>query len=118
LIRYNLPFPPSVNNLFANGKKGRYRTDRYEAWRTLAGQEILVQGRKSLKGKVSLSVCAVRPDRRRRDVSNLLKPVEDLLVDMGVIEDDSLVERITIQWAEAGSFECVVLVQPHEGGVA
>lgn len=118
MIRYNLPFPPSVNNLFANGKKGRFRTDKYETWRTLAGQEIMAQGRKRLKGAVSMSVLAVRPDKRKRDLSNLLKAIEDLLVDMGVIEDDSLIERISIQWADADQYECMVLVQPHEGGVA
>lgn len=32
-----LPCPPSTNNLFANGRNGRYTTDKYAAWQKDAG---------------------------------------------------------------------------------
>src|SRR5690606_33375108 len=119
MIRYELPYPPSVNNLFANSKNGgRYAVESYKAWRKAAGEEIIAQRRQRIKGRFSLAIYVVRPDKRKRDVANLIKAVEDLLVEMQVVEDDSLAERVTIQWADAGSFECLVIIQPAEVGLA
>jgi crossover junction endodeoxyribonuclease RusA len=117
MIRYTLPYPPSVNGLFFNATKGRVKTDAYKAWRRAAGNEIMAQGRQRIRGPVSLSVALVRPDKRRRDLSNTLKAVEDLLVEMQVIDDDSLVQRISIQWVESGP-ACAVIIQHAEEALA
>ncbi|MGE0290381.1 MAG: RusA family crossover junction endodeoxyribonuclease [Bradyrhizobium sp.] len=110
MVRYELPFPPSVNNLFVTVGSKRVRSTRYKAWAKEAGQFILLQGRKRVRGPVSLSVALVRPDRRTRDLSNTLKAIEDLLVDMSVIDDDSLIHRLSVQWVSSGA-PCVVLIQ-------
>jgi len=108
-VRYELPFPPSVNNLFATVGKNRIRSARYKAWAKEAGQLIQVQGRKRVPGSVALAVDLVKPDRRRRDLSNTIKAIEDLLVEMQVIEDDSLVHALSVQWVDAG-VPCVVTI--------
>ena len=117
MIRYELPYPVSTNSLFFNASRGRVKTDRYKAWRKAAGEAILVQGRKRMHGYVSLSMALVRPDQRRRDLSNTIKAVEDLLVEMRVIDDDSLVQRISIQWVESGP-ACAVIIQQAEEALA
>lgn len=48
---------------------------------------------------VSVSISLVRPDRRRRDIDNLLKPLLDLLVRSGLLADDSFVHDLHIKWA-------------------
>lgn len=108
-VRYELPFPPSVNNLFANASKGRCKTEHYSAWLVTAGKLIMMQGRKHVHGHVALAVDLVKPDRRKRDLSNTLKAVEDLLVDMQVIEDDSLIQALSVQWVDSG-VPCVVTI--------
>ena len=40
------------------------------------------------------------PDRRRRDVFNYEKAISDFLVYQGVISDDSLIHKGTVQWVE------------------
>jgi len=116
-VRYELPFPPSMNNLFATVGRKRVRTARYSAWAKQAGEFIIMQGQKRVHGYVSLSVALVKPDKRTRDLSNTLKAVEDILVDMAVIDDDSLIVRISAQWASDGP-PCVVLVQEAVGEMA
>ncbi|WP_127524057.1 RusA family crossover junction endodeoxyribonuclease [Mesorhizobium sp. Z1-4] len=111
-IRYDLPFPPAANNLFFNTGKGRAKSVRYKQWQKDAGNLINAQGRKRITGPVSIYIGAVKPDKRKRDISNLIKPVEDILVAMGVIEDDSLVERVNAEWMPSGP-PCVVIVQEH-----
>jgi crossover junction endodeoxyribonuclease RusA len=117
MARYELPFPPSVNHLFATVGKARVRTARYKAWAKQAGEFILMQGRKRVRGHVSLSVALVKPDKRTRDLSNTLKSLEDLLVDMAVIDDDSLIQRINAQWVESGP-PCVVIIQEASEALA
>lgn len=111
MVRYDLPYPPTTNHLFVNAGKSRVRSAMYKDWCDLAGWSIAEQGRKRIKGAVSLSIALTRPDKRRRDLSNAgLKAIEDLLVEMGVIEDDSLVQRISLQWVNDGP-PCIVLIQ-------
>lgn len=117
LIRYQFAFPPSTNHLFANAGKGRIKSEGYRRWIKGAQGAILEQGRKRQPGPVSLSLALVRPDNRKRDLSNAIKSVEDLLVGMGVIEDDSLVQRLSVQWVPSGA-PCTVLIQPAEMGLA
>lgn len=106
--------PPSVNNLFASAKvkkrtetgaivevQRRVPVKRYKAWQTAAGWEIRARCIPLTVGKVAVAYEVERPtDKRRHDASNLLKGLDDLLVSCGVIEDDSLIERVTIGWAD------------------
>ena len=117
MIRIELPFPPSVNNLYFNGKRGRYRTPSYKSWFALASLNVKDSHRQGI-GPYSLAIALKRPDKRRRDLGNLEKAVSDLLVEHGVIKDDSLCERITLQWDAGIQAECVVIVIPCPGALA
>ena len=94
-----LPFPPSVNALTRNiPGRGRVKTKAYRAWIMEAGLRLNLQKPKRMAGLVRLSIRAVKPDRRRRDLGNLEKAVSDLLVAHRVIDDDSLIQSISMQW--------------------
>ena len=96
----SLPFPPPLNNLFANvAGKGRVKSDRYRQWANAAGWEIQSVRPKAIPGPVAITILLGKPDRRRRDLDGMAKAVCDLLVDHRVIEDDSLVQRLTLAWA-------------------
>ncbi len=113
MIMYSLPYPPTVNGLFVEVAGKRIKTKPYRAWRDAAGWAIKQQqvGKvgKSLTGPVALLVECVKPDGRRRDISNLLKACEDLLVEMGVIEDDQNVMDIRGRWVRQGP-PCLVTI--------
>lgn len=97
-----LPFPPSTNNLFFTTKYGRARTQRYDSWIMEAGNEILRQRPKKVAGPVMLAFEFQEKDRRPRDISNLIKAPEDLLVKHGIIEkdDNSIVRGISAKWSD------------------
>jgi crossover junction endodeoxyribonuclease RusA len=93
-----LPFPPSTNNLFA-GKARRYVSKSYKAWREEAGWTLEQQEPiERFTGPVSLTLALGRPDKRRRDLSNFVKAIEDLCVTHGIIRDDSDVHRLLVYW--------------------
>jgi crossover junction endodeoxyribonuclease RusA len=102
-------FPPSLNNLFANvAGKGRVRADRYRKWANAAGWDLKLNKPQPVKGPVSVTMLFGRPDKRRRDLDGLAKAPADLLVEHGVIEDDSLIQRLTLAWAPITGMQITV----------
>jgi crossover junction endodeoxyribonuclease RusA len=94
-----LPFPPTVNNLFA-GKGRRFPSMNYKNWQAEAALALAAQGPlPSFAGKVALTFTFGRPDNRRRDLFNYVKAPEDALVRHGILVDDSLVEFGAVKWA-------------------
>lgn len=61
------------------------------------------QTKETVTADYILQVTATRPDKRRRDLDNLLKATSDLLVRMRVIEDDNFCRAIVAEWADAGA---------------
>jgi crossover junction endodeoxyribonuclease RusA len=96
-IAFALPFPPSVNGLFA-GKGRRYCSRTYKAWKAAAAPFVPAG---LIPGPYTLDLLFDRPDRRSRDLGNLEKAVSDLLVERGLVIDDSCCERITLAWSDA-----------------
>ncbi|MGM4997815.1 RusA family crossover junction endodeoxyribonuclease [Tardiphaga sp. 538_B7_N1_4] len=98
-----LPFPISVNAMFSNGRTGRHKSQRYADWLNEAGYSLMVQRPKIVKGPVVIS-CLVQDGRdgRKRDITNLIKGPEDLLVSHGIIEadDSSIVREVKMKWSK------------------
>lgn len=113
MTEITLPFPPSANNLFA-GTTRRHISKRYAAWRTTAGWELRAQKARPVTGQVGIEVTLTPPDRRRRDASNFLKAIEDLLVSHRIIADDGqqVVRRVSAQWTEPGAPLARVTITP------
>jgi crossover junction endodeoxyribonuclease RusA len=103
MISFTVSMPPSTNNLYANKPGGgRFKTKAYAEW--IAANEYLValaakDGRK-IAGPYALVVSIGKPDKRKRDIANCLKALEDLLVSVGAVRDDSDCQRIKIEWSE------------------
>lgn len=117
MIRIVLPFPPSVNRLWRATKGGGvYRSKEYKDWQTHAEWAVAGQVKgQFIKGEYEITITAVKPDKRRRDLGNLEKAVSDLLQKTGVIEDDYLCQRIQISWAKTGP-ECLITLKSYKEG--
>lgn len=114
-VTLTLPFPPSTNNLFVNVRgKGRVKSARYAQWCTEAGWEARRQRAGKVEGPYALYITACRPDARRRDLGNLEKPVSDALKAAGIIEDDSLCQKLHMTWGSAGKTVFVSVISTKE----
>lgn len=100
-VQILLPWPPSVNSYYRHLSKGRL------AGRTLISKDgriyretvgVLIEklGREPLDCRLAVTIEANPPDRRRRDLDNLLKSLLDALVSGGAMADDSLIDHLTI----------------------
>lgn len=101
---FTLPYPVSVNGAFKMHNGARL-SKAYRAWRDAAGLELLSQRPQKHGGRVHVSIAFRAPDRRRRDIDNLLKAVLDLCVKHGVIVDNSnrYVAGIAADWVDEGA---------------
>ncbi len=97
-----LDMPPlSVNNLFANGKKGkgRFATDLYKAWQTRALIQLRRQPPWHVPGTVRIRLQFTR-EQTKADLDNLAKPVLDVLVKAGRISDDRNVRELRLLFSD------------------
>lgn len=93
----HLPYPPSVNHYYARtvhggvmvGKRGR-------AYRTEVALLVRTSGAKPIAGDVVLDVAVHPPDKRKRDLDNVLKCLLDALQAGDLYADDNQVSRIHI----------------------
>lgn len=90
-------------------------TKAYIAWTTEALWRIKSQKPTKFSVEVSIAIGIVAPDRRARDIDNLIKPCLDVLVKAGVIQDDNskYVRKVSAQWLASGP-PCVVLITSYE----
>lgn len=115
-----LPYPPTANHLFANAGKKRVKTDHYKAWIKEAGWAVVQQRPAKVLGAYRLQLIAQRPDKRARDIDNLLKCVSDLLKTHGVIEEDSKAQSVFAGWSLEGSVPgggVIVSVEPADAPI-
>ncbi len=102
-----IPFPPSLNSLFP-GKSRRHKSEKYEAWIYEAKRALAQQSFTQFTKPVSISYKFGKPDNRKRDIDNLFKAPNDLLVACGMLKDDSLVHKISGEWADIDGCEVEV----------
>lgn len=113
-MTYDLPVPPSSNNAYFNNKwGGRTKSDELKFWEIEAGQmlrrqkPVALTRRAELLIEVDESACSIQSD-----ITNRVKFVEDLLVDHGILKNDSMkyVASVTSRWAK-GIGACRVTVK-------
>lgn len=102
MIEFTLPWPPSVNTYWRNFNGRMIISAKGREYREYVGDQIMLQGKVAQFTKpLRVVIEAWRPDKRRRDLDNLLKATLDGLAHAGVFEDDSQIVDLRIYWAPA-----------------
>jgi crossover junction endodeoxyribonuclease RusA len=101
MIELTLPWPPTVNTYWRNFNGRTIISAKGREYRKAVADQVLIQrGAKHLDYALQVTIEAFRPDRRRRDLDNLLKAILDSLTHAGVMEDDCLIVDLRIYWAD------------------
>jgi Holliday junction resolvase RusA-like endonuclease len=109
-----LPYPPSVNSLYLNGKgKARIKTEKYKKWITESDAKALTLRHKfkQFTSPIIIRLQFKRPDQRTRDIDNLSKPILDFLTRYNIIIDDSFkyIQGLSSSWINTGGGPRVVV---------
>ena len=97
-----LPYPPSINHYWRHFRGRMVTSQEGRAYRTdvcalLAGGGFR---KPPAGGRIALCMDAFPPDRRTRDLDNLLKASADALQHAGIYQDDSQIDLLLIRRRE------------------
>lgn len=85
----DLPWPPSVNHCFSVVRGRPVLSKDVRVYRQVVRSILRSARMKPLLGPLMIRIDAFPPDRRRRDLDNILKPLLDALEHGGAFCDDS-----------------------------
>ena len=98
----DLPWPPSTNQLYRsvqiNGRPRVLLSKAARDYHSLVRRRAMLDKWPSFTDMDRLEVIihAMPPDRRKRDLDNLLKSILDALVKGGLVPDDSQIDKLAI----------------------
>ena len=99
-----LPFPVSTNKIWASHRGRLVISKKYRDFCLAVKEAVTSQlgsNYRPLKGNLSISMRVHMPDRRKRDIDNLIKSTLDALQKTKVFNDDNQVSEIHICRANA-----------------
>ena len=104
IFEVTLPWPPTVNTYWRHKVTGKlatvYVSAEGKAYRKAVNYWVLeaatVQRYLKQSGPLRVEIEAFPPDRRKRDLDNILKSLLDSLTHAGVWEDDSQIQDLRI----------------------
>jgi crossover junction endodeoxyribonuclease RusA len=112
MIELILPYPPTVNHYkkvgatikTKNGKDFQLRVTcpktrvfYYEVWVKIRSLKATGRIVEPIVTRLCLTLLLYPPDKRKRDIDNVLKPTVDSLVKGGLIADDVQIDRLVIE---------------------
>lgn len=95
-----LPFPPSTNTYWRHvGAKVLISAKGREYRAAVAGLALENRWPRFGSQRLHVAIEAWMPDKRRRDLDNLLKATLDALTHAGIWDDDSQIDQLSINRA-------------------
>jgi Holliday junction resolvase RusA-like endonuclease len=91
--------PPSANSIWRAHNGRVLKSREYRAWLDATALQFRAQAKgRMVDGWYKLTVEFGRPNRVRRDIDNLMKPLCDAIAAAGCIEGDWLCAGLAAEW--------------------
>ena len=110
-INLTVPFPPSVNTYWGFRGSRRFLTSRATVFKGIVAAEFARCGHEGLgESRLAVTIKLYPPDRRVRDIDNVVKSTLDALCQAGVFVDDGQIDMLhvtrenVVKWGAAEIF--------------
>ena len=91
MINLRLPWPPTVNTYYAVYRGRKVLSVRGRHYKKNGAALLMQQGApQMLESRLEVNIDATPPDRRKRDLDNIVKPLLDTLQDYGMFDDEQI----------------------------
>lgn len=110
MTTFTIPLPPTANHIWKSSGKRRFLSSEYRAFKGMVALIVKRERVPRFGGKrmaVAVELCF--PNRRRCDISNRVKALEDALTEAGVWDDDSQVDQLHVRRGEIVKGGCAVV---------
>ena len=97
MIRFELPYPPSINHYYRRVGPRTLISREGRAYRGHVASALAGLGLEPFDGPLEVQLDVYPPDKRRRDVDNVQKALLDSLQQAGVYRDDSQIKRLVTE---------------------
>lgn len=97
MIKLDIPYPPSVNTYWGFQGHRRFLTKTANAFKARIS-ELVIENQVPKLGdaRIELTITLYPPDKRKRDIDNVLKCCIDSLCQAGVFDDDSQIDVLLV----------------------
>jgi crossover junction endodeoxyribonuclease RusA len=95
-MKFEMPFPPSINHYWRHCRGRTFISGEGEAFRQHVALLLTILRTRPLRGDLVLSIDVHPPDRRKRDLDNLLKALGDALQHGGAYKDDNQIAELHV----------------------
>ncbi|EKY1998845.1 RusA family crossover junction endodeoxyribonuclease [Cronobacter sakazakii] len=94
---FTLPYPPSVNDYWRGGRGSTYINKKGLEYRRAVAEILhILKLDINTDARLKVRIIANMPDRRRRDIDNILKAVCDSLEKGGFMQNDSQIDELKV----------------------
>lgn len=95
-IQLQLPYPPSVNHYWGQAGNHRFIGKKGKEFRAQVMDAVNEAGIQPLEGRLAVHIALFPPDKRKRDIDNVLKSLLDACEHAGCYENDSQIDELHI----------------------
>lgn len=97
MVHIELPWPPSINHYWIHTRNGHYISKKGKEYRQLVIHRCVKYKNVFKKeDRLNVNIKAYPPDKRKRDLDNVLKSLLDALQHAEVYHDDCQIDNLCI----------------------
>lgn len=105
-----LPWPPSVNGYWRSYRGRQILSAKARVYRQSATRHVLAcKANKHLSDRLSVEIELYPPTRHKIDIDNRVKALLDVMQHAGVYQDDSQIDKLTVERREIEKHGAVVV---------
>lgn len=99
-MELSLPYPPSMNHYWRRAGRIIHISSEGRKYRQRLGELLAREHVDKMLGRLAVRIEVMPPDRRRRDIDNVQKPLLDALQHGGAYEDDCQIDWLLTERGE------------------